>query len=225
VKRKARPSQQARPPTAARVAFEAGTAADRWDKWVVDRVLEVHRPREGTRAGAVAGQLRVRLRWQGKDPATGLSWPDTWEALYEIKKVKGKTRKLLTVNSNLLVAVRAMEAAKYGTVIIAERGKRKARPCEDTAQAKVKKLKKWIGVLRSVEGATEAEYWWQVRRRVRCHGSIEREEEAGSQAGVAADVEALRDLRRQRAGTRGRVALERERRKRRVLDSDMTSSD
>ena len=116
------------------MAFESGAAADRWDKWVVDRVLEVHRPREGTRAGAVTGQLRFRLRWQGKDPATGLSFPDTWEQLYEVKKVKGKTRKLLTVSNHLLAAVRAMEAAKYDTVIVAGRSKRKAQPHESALQ-------------------------------------------------------------------------------------------
>ena len=224
-KRKARSSPQARPRSAARVAFESRATADRWNKWVVDRVLEVHRMREGTRVGAVAGQLRFRVRWQGKNPATGLPWPDTWEQLYEVKKVKGKMKKVLTVNEHMLTAVRALEVTKYGTVIVTGGRKRKARPSEGVPQQRGKRLRNWDRALRGGEGDMEAVHWWQGGRRVRRHAGVASDEEDDRLESAAEAATALRDIRRQRAGTRGKAALERRRRERPVIGSDTLSSE
>ena len=225
VKRKARAPTQERPRSAARTAFESGATADRWNKWVVDRVLEVHRVRQGTRAGAAAGQLRFRVRWQGKNPASGLPWPDTWEQLYEVSTVKGKTRKVLTVNGHMLAAVRAMEATKYGTTLATGGRKRKAQPIEGATQQRGKRLRKWDRALRGGDGDVEAVHWWQGGRHVRRHASVAGDGEGGRPGSADVTAMALRDIRRQRAGTREKAALERKRQERRVVGSDTSSSE
>ena len=51
--------------------IDAGAMPNRWNRWRVEKVLEVRRVRGGTRANPAA-RLEMRLRWVGHDPNSGL---------------------------------------------------------------------------------------------------------------------------------------------------------
>ena len=63
-------------------AFKAGRVADRWDRYAVERVLEVRRvANQGARR-----VVEARLRWRGCHPVTGAPWKDSWRPLWESGK-------------------------------------------------------------------------------------------------------------------------------------------
>ena len=87
----------------ARRAFLNGAQPDRWNRWCVERVVEVRR------MGGNEARLEARVRW--KSPAGQLPWPDTWEALADSK---GGAALAVT----LLREAEVLERAKYGSAPI-----------------------------------------------------------------------------------------------------------
>ena len=68
------PQPSTLPPRSRRLAGSVADGPDRWNRWPVERVLEVRRAR------AVTGKvvLEARIRWEGLNPLTLLPWRDSW---------------------------------------------------------------------------------------------------------------------------------------------------
>ena len=123
-------------------AFRQGSAPNRFDKWHVERALEVRRVHEGQ-----TRRLEARLRWTGLDPATQLPWADSWVAIDNSM-----------VTPALKAEALALEAVKYGTRWQPSRVTRKTsaqarRPAPAPPPAKVGR---WSSVLRSSPAAVTA---------------------------------------------------------------------
>ena len=160
-------------------------AGDVW--WVVDRVVEVRRRGGRTRAQAQAVE-EARIRWRGRNPQTGLPWPDVWR---EVMARDWRGRLLL--NAPTRAEAKAMIEVKYG----AKPKKRARGEASDEAagggasvQASRPKAAKWRRVLR---GAAVGGCSWPKRRRARQIDVSSDEEDDGDEVEIA-----LADVRRRR---------------------------
>jgi hypothetical protein len=155
--------------------------------WSVDRVVEVRRRGGRTRAQAQAVE-EARIRWRGRNPRTGLPWPDMWREVMA-RDADGR----LILNAATRAEAKAMMAVKYG-VKSAKRARdgtsSKAQSDGGKAQAGSQRAAKWRRVLR---GATVDGYVWPKRRRARQIAVSSDEEGDEDEKAVA-----LADIRRRR---------------------------
>lgn len=191
--RRQRAAPRPRKMSVARRAFEEGWAPDRWDRWKVDRVMEVRRPVGGGKG------LEGRIRWAGRCLVTGLPWADSWE---ELRDAKGRMRCSVMCAEE----ARELEELRYG---VRERREVRRRGVEE---ARVPQRGRWRGRLRGGlaawqrERAAEVAPWWMAGE----------DEEGGSEEGEGErdrKEAALEDARkrRRRGGGVGRGKLRRRR--------------
>ena len=175
--------------SAARRAFEEGWAPDRWNRWKVERVLEVRRLARGGRG------LEGRIRWAGKRLDTGLPWQDSWEILRDMEG-RVKCSALCMEEAGELEELRyGVRARRAATVRRGSEGRSERAPC----------VRKWRGRLRGGLAAWQREEeaeksWWMAE---------EMSEEEGVKGEVAEEgrwVMAMADARkrRMRSGGTGR---------------------
>ena len=129
-------------------ASSRGEEPDRWDRWRVERVLEVVRVQTRRR------KVLARIRWVGIDQRTRLPWKDSW-----VDVNWGMT-------SDAGAEVDALLRAKYGDqeALRPRKEKKRRRQAEASARAPDARVeaaqagwkRRW-GVLRSRGERTEAE--------------------------------------------------------------------
>ena len=191
--------------SAARRRFLSGSAPDRWDKWRVDKVMEVRRPRSGTRGRGARG-VEARIRWVGRDPVSGLPWADSWIPLQTVDE-HGRARQMMS--SMLTQEARTMEHRMFGT------HPRCVRASATSVPVAARATYKWRNVLRGqLESAASPRPWWENNA---LSGS-EDEEEERSGGRARRRLRAMRDLCRKRSRQYDGQEQARQRR-RRVLHS------
>jgi len=193
--------------------FERGAAVNRWDMWMVDRIMEVRRVARRTRGGDEA-RLQVKIRWVG-------TWRDSWSETHRRIYSKGKCRLQPMLNAASMAEARAMEVVKYGS-----RAPKKRSAAVVTYSGR-KRRAKWSSALRSAARRTDEEEGTRVRRRVTKARYIREEEAAAASTTVGKrrrQEEAWADLRRQRAAGREKRGG-RKRRWRELPESEEEMSD
>ena len=91
------------PPRSRRLAGAVADGPDKWNRWPVERVLEVRR----TRTAAGKAVLEARIRWEGLNPLTLLPWRDTWRPTETADDKR-------VFNAAMLAEVALMAATRFG---------------------------------------------------------------------------------------------------------------
>lgn len=171
--------------------IDAGAMPDRWNRWKVEKVLEVRRVRGGTRANPAA-RLEMRLRWVGHDPNSGLPWPDKWVPDVD---ADGKV-----ANMPLMAEARRIEEEKYGAAVSGKQGTAGKHTTSEGPKAAppviVGRKRKWDRVLRGGDD-TQA----TLGRAFKMRGGTSRIQDSDSDDAGCSGTEwdsALKDIRRRR---------------------------
>ena len=171
--------------------IDAGAMPDRWNRWKVEKVLEVRRVRGGTRANPAA-RLEMRLRWVGHDPNSGLPWPDKW--------VPDRDTEGNVANWPLMVEAQRIEEEKYGARISGKQGAAdRHATSKDSFSAPLDttvRKRKWDRVLRSGEG--DRTYRGQAFKLGGKTLGIRDSDDDEESCSEAERSSALRDIRRRR---------------------------
>jgi hypothetical protein len=171
--------------------IDAGAMPDRWNRWKVEKVLEVRRVRGGTRANPAA-RLEMRLRWVGHDPNSGLPWPDKW--------VPDRDTEGNVANWPLMIEAQRIEEEKYGARISGKQGAAdRHATSKDSFSAPLDttvRKRKWDRVLRSGEG--DRTYRGQAFKLGGKTLGIRDSDDDEESCSEAERSSALRDIRRRR---------------------------